>query len=141
AFEAEHDGVEVELTISRSIEDEISPSMQAGNFPDLVVLGQGRAAGLTEALIADEALEEVSDVLSMTVPGEDVTVEEKIIDGVVGSLGTNPYGDDRTFLLPLNYAPTGLVYDQGLFAEQGWEVPLTWDDMFALGDEIGRAHV
>lgn len=141
AFEAEHENVTVELTISRSIEDEISPSMQAGRFPDLVVLGQGRAAGLTEALIADQALEELSDVLDLTVPGEDVTVGEKIIDGVVGSLGTNPYGDDRTFLMPLNYAPTGLVYDQGLFEEQGWEIPLTWDDMFALGDAAAAEDI
>lgn len=134
AFEELNPGVEIELTISRSIEDEITPNMQAGRFPDVVVLGQGREAALTETLIRDQALEELTDVLSMTVPGEDVTVGDKLTDGIAGSLGTNPYGDDRTFLMPLNYSPTGLVYDQGLFEEMGWSLPTTQDEFFELGD-------
>jgi N-acetylglucosamine transport system substrate-binding protein len=32
------------------------------------------------------------------------------------------------------YAPTGLFYNKGLFAQQGWNVPATWDEMFALGE-------
>lgn len=134
AFEAQHEGVTIELQASKAIEDEISPNMQAGRFPDLVLLGQGRAAGLTETLIKDNSVEDLTDVLGMSVPGEEVTVGEKITDGIIGSLGTNPYGDDKTYLMPLNYAPTGLVYDAGLFEEKGWEVPQTWDEFLALGE-------
>jgi N-acetylglucosamine transport system substrate-binding protein len=141
AFEELNPGVEIELTISRSIEDEITPNMQAGRFPDVVVLGQGRAAALTETLIRDQALEELTDVLSMTVPGEDVTVGDKLTDGIAGSLGTNPYGDDRTFLMPLNYSPTGLVYDQGLFDEMGWDLPTAQDEFFELGDTAAAEDI
>jgi N-acetylglucosamine transport system substrate-binding protein len=134
AFEDAHPEVEVELQISKSIEDEISPNMKAGRFPDVVVLGQGRKAALTETLVKDKALEDLTSVLDMTVPGEETTVGEKLTEGIVGNLNTNPYGTDQTYLMPLYYAPTGLFYDKGLFARQGWEVPTTWEEMFALGD-------
>lgn len=134
AFEASHPGVTVDFQASKSIEDEISPNMQAGRFPDVVILGQGRKQALTETMIKDEALEDLTSVLDMTIPGESVTVREKLTEGIVGNLGTNPYGDERTFLMPINYSPTGLVFDQGVFTKQGWQVPATWDEMFALGD-------
>jgi len=101
----------------------------------VVVLGQGRAAGLTESLIKDEALEDLTPVLDATVPGESVTVGEKLTAGIVGGLNTNPYGTDETYLMPMFYSPTGLFYDQNLLATRGWTVPTTWDEMFALGDE------
>lgn len=135
AFEEENPDVKVNLTISKSIEDEITPNMKAGKYPDLMVLGQGRAAGLTESLIKDKSIEDVSDVLEMTVPGEDVKVKDKLIDGIVGNLNTNPYGDDKTYLMPMYYAPTGLVYNQHLLEENNWEVPTTFDEFFKLGDE------
>ena len=135
AFEKANPGVKVNLTISKSLEDEITPNMKAGKFPDLVVLGQGRSAGLTESLIKDNALEDVTDVLEMTVPTEDVKVKDKLIDGIVGNLNTNPYGDDQTYLMPMYYAPTGLVYDQNLLSQNNWEVPTTFEGLFKLGDE------
>ncbi|MGG6312160.1 carbohydrate ABC transporter substrate-binding protein [Paenibacillus macerans] len=134
AFEEQFD-VDVELTISKSIEDEITPGMKAGKYPDVVVLGQGRSAGLTETLIKDKGLEDLTDVLSMQVPGEEQTIQDKLVDGLIGTLGTNPYGDDRTYLMPMYYSPTGLVYNKGLFEQKGWDVPKTWDEMFALGDK------
>ena len=62
-------------------------------------------------------------------------MRSKLTDGVVGNLGTNPYGDDKTYLMPMYYAPTGLVYNKGLLASKGWKVPTTWDELFALGDK------
>ncbi|MFI5936476.1 extracellular solute-binding protein [Actinoplanes sp. NPDC051494] len=123
AYQAKNPGVEVNLQISKSIEDEISPNMKAGKFPDVVVLGQGRKAALTETLIKDKALENLTPVLSTKVPGEDRTVADKLTEGIVGNL------------MPMYYSPTGLFYNKGLFAEKGFTVPATWDDMFALGDK------
>ncbi|ENZ5598020.1 carbohydrate ABC transporter substrate-binding protein [Enterococcus hirae] len=141
AFEKANPGVKVNLTISKSLEDEITPNMKAGKFPDLVVLGQGRSAGLTESLIKDNALEDVTDVLEMTVPTEDVKVKDKLIDGIVGNLNTNPYGDDQTYLMPMYYAPTGLVYDQNLLSQNNWEVPTTFEKLFKLGDEAKKKDI
>ncbi|MBF8187334.1 carbohydrate ABC transporter substrate-binding protein [Nonomuraea sp. K274] len=135
AYETAHPDVDVQLQISKSIEDEITPNMKAGRYPDVVVLGQGRKAALTETLVKDKALEDLTPVLQAKVPGEDKTVGDKLTEGIVGNLNTNPYGTDQTYLMPMYYAPTGLFYNKGLFAEKGWEVPATWDEMFALGDK------
>jgi N-acetylglucosamine transport system substrate-binding protein len=134
AYRAKHPELDVQLQLSKTIEDEISPNMKAGKFPDVVVLAQGRKAGLAETLIKDKALEDLTGVLDMTVPGEQTTVRAKLTDGVVGNLNTNPYNDDKAYLMPMFYAPTGLVYNKGLFAEKGWQVPATWEQMFKLGD-------
>ncbi|AXG81794.1 carbohydrate ABC transporter substrate-binding protein [Streptomyces paludis] len=141
AYEAANPDVEVRLQISKSIEDEISPNMKAGRYPDVVVLGQGRKAALTETLVKDKALEDLTPVLKAKIPGEDGTVGDKLTKGIVGNLNTNPYGTDRTYLMPMYYAPTGLFYNKGLFKEKGWATPATWDEMFALGDKAKREGI
>ncbi len=135
AFEKANDGVTVELTVDKNLEDVISPEMKAGDYPDVVHLAVGRTAALTETLTKDNALRDLSGVLDMTVPGEDVTVREKIVPGFLDTLVTNPYSDGKTYLAPMFYGPCGLFYNAGLFEEKGWEVPETWDGMWALGEK------
>ena len=106
-----------------------------GEFPDVIHLATGREAGLTEQFIKDNNIADITDVLSMTVPGEDVTVADKIAGGFTETSLTNPYGDGKTYLAPMFYSPCGLFYNAGLFAEKGWEVPTTWDEMWELGDK------
>ena len=134
AFEASHPGVTVELTIDKKLEDVISPSMKAGDYPDVVHLATGREAALTETLTKENALLPLTDVLEMTVPGEDVKVKDKIIPGFLDTLATNPYGDGVTYYAPMFYSPCGLFYNAGLLKEKGWEVPTTWEEMWALRD-------
>ena len=133
AFEAET-GIKVELTTDKNLEDIITGPMQNGEFPDVVHLATGRPAGLTEQLIKANAMYELTNVLAMTVPGEDKLVSEKIAGGFTETSLTNPYGDGKTYLAPMFYSPCGLFYNAELFAEKGWEVPATWDEMWALGD-------
>lgn len=115
AFEASHPGVTVELTIDKKLEDVISPAMKAGDYPDVVHLATGREAALTETLTKEKALLPLTDVLDMTVPGENVTVKDKIIPGFLDTLATNPYGDGVTYYAPMFYSPCGLFYNAGLF--------------------------
>lgn len=136
AFEAKT-GATVELTMDKNLEDVIDPQMKAGNFYDVVHLAAGREKALPETLLKENAIEEVTDVLGMTVLGEAVTVGEKIIPGFTGNLTTNPYGDDRVFLMPMFYGPCGLFYNKANFTEGGGELelPTTWDEFFALADK------
>lgn len=135
AYEAENPDIDIELTTDKKLEDVISPDMKAGNYPDVILLATGREAGLTETFIKDQNLEDLTDVFDMTVPGEEVTVKEKLIPGFIDTLATNPYNDGKTYLAPMFYSPTGLFYNQGLLEEHGWEVPTTWDEMWELGDK------
>ena len=134
AYEEMNEGVDIELTAEKNLEDVIGSKMKAGDWPDYVHLAQGREAGLTETLIKEEALEDITDVLSSKIPGEDVTVKEKLIDGFTDTLATNPYDNSKTYLAPMFYSPCGLFYNAGLFEERDWSIPETWDEMWALGE-------
>ena len=125
----------MELTSDKSLEDVIGPAMQGGEYPDVVHLATGREKGLTDQFIKDNQIAEITDVLSMTVPGEDVKVSDKIAGGFTDTALTNPYGDGKTYLAPMFYSPCGLFYNAGLFEQKGWEVPTTWDEMWELGDK------
>ncbi|MHC5216446.1 carbohydrate ABC transporter substrate-binding protein [Enterococcus sp. LJL128] len=141
AYEAQNPDVTVELTIDKKLEDVISPNMKAGNYPDVILLATGREAGLTETFIKDKNLEDLTDVLSMTVPGEEKKVSDKLISGFTDTLATNPYNDGKTYLAPMFYSPTGLFYNAALLEEKGWEVPQTWDEMWALGDKAKKEDI
>ncbi|QCJ44402.1 carbohydrate ABC transporter substrate-binding protein [Bacillus sp. S3] len=135
AYETANPDVKIQLTVDKNLEEKISPKMKAGDYPDVVLLATGRKLALTETLIKDKALEDISDVLDKKVYGEDVTVKDKLIPGFTDTLATNPYNDKKTYLAPMFYSPTGLFYNEALFKEKGWEVPKTWDEMWALGEK------
>ena len=127
-------GIAVDLITDKNLEDVIGPAMQGGEFPDVIHLATGRPAGLTEQFIKDNNMAEITDVLSMTVPGEEKLVSEKIAGGFTDTSLTNPYNDGKTYMAPMFYSPCGLFYNAGLFEEKGWAVPTTWDEMWALGE-------
>ncbi len=134
AFTAET-GIKVDLIVDKNLEDVIGPSMQGGDFPDVIHLATGREKGLTEQFIKDRNIAELTDVLSMTIPGESAKVSDKIVGGFTDTSVTNPYGDGVTYLAPMFYSPCGLFYNAGLFEEKGWTVPATWDEMWELAEK------
>ncbi len=128
-------GIKVDLLTSKTLEDEIGPAMQGGEYPDVIYLPEGRPAGLVEQFIKDNLIADITDVLSMTVPGEDIKVSDKIQEGFTETSKTNPYSDGKTYLAPMHYDPCGLFYNAALLKEKGWEVPKTWDEMWELGEK------
>ena len=128
-------GIKVNLHTDKSLEDVIGPQMQGGEFPDVIHCGVGRPAGLTEQFVKGKMIADITDVLSMNVPGEDMKVADKISANFTENSVTNPYGDGKTYLAPMFYSPCGLFYNAGLLKEKGWEVPQTWDAMWELGEK------
>ena len=96
--------------------------MKSGEYPDVILRAVGAESGITETFVKDNNLVDLTDVLDMTVPGEEVTVGDKILPGFVENPITNPYGDGQTYLMPMFYGPCGLFYNAGLFEEKGSEV-------------------
>ena len=133
AFEAKT-GATVEFSTSKDLDGVIAPQLKAGNFYDVIYLPQNREKALPETMLKENAVLEITDVLDMKVMGEDVTVGEKILPGFIGNLSTNPYGDDKVYMMPMAYYPCGLFYNKSNFTENGGELelPATWDEFFAL---------
>lgn len=132
AYEEDHSDIKVELTAEKNLEDVIGSKMKSGDYPDVVHLATGREAGLTETMIRENSLADISDVLDKKVFGEDVSVADKLIDGFTDTAATNPYDDDKMYMAPMFYGPCGLFYNAGLFTEKNWSVPTTWDEMWEL---------
>ena len=133
AFEKENPDVDVVIEANPEIGDVIRPNILAGNPPDFVYLPSSNKSGVTNAMIKDKALADISDVME--------EVQDKLIPGIIDSKACQPYGDGKTYLAPIYYSTTGLWYNADFFEKNGLEVPVTWDDFFALGDkseELGR---
>lgn len=134
AFE-ETTGVKVELTLEKNIADILRPSFQAGkDIPDVVYLSVGSQGGLTDTMIAEKQLTDISDLLELDIPGETVKVKDRLTPGFTDSFATKPYGDGKLYLAPINYTPCGLAFNAHLFEEKGWKVPTTFDEAFALAE-------
>ena len=113
-------GIKVELTTDKKLEDVIGPSMQGGDYPRVIHLATGREAALTEQFIKGNLIADITDVLSMTVPGESKKVSEKIAGGFTDTSLTNPYGDGKTYLdPPCSTAPAACSTMAGFLKEKG----------------------
>ncbi|NBJ68269.1 MULTISPECIES: carbohydrate ABC transporter substrate-binding protein [Clostridia] len=141
SYEKVNPDVTVELQIEKNLEEVVRPNMQAGDYPDVLLLATNREEALTETLIKENGVENITDVLDMQIPGEKATVNEKLLEGFTDTLATNPYADGETYLAPMFYSPTGLFYNAGLFEEKGWEVPKTWDEMWELGNKAKKEGI
>ncbi len=134
AFE-EETGLEVEYNFTKNVHDSLRAQITSGDAPDVVYLALNATGKLTDTLVAEKGLLDISDVFKGNVLGEDKKVEDKITPGFLHTVTTDPYADGKTYLAPVFYSPTGLFYNETFLAEKGWTVPTTWDEMFELGDK------
>ena len=134
AFE-EETGIKVELNLEKNIAETLRPVLTSGkDVPDVIYLSVGAEGKLTDTMISEQQVLDITDLLGMTIPGESGTVSDKIIPGFTDSLTSSPYQDKKLYLAPINYSPCGLFYNAALFEEKGWTLPTTWEEMWALGD-------
>ena len=133
----EKTGAKVEYRFEKNIYDTIRPEIQAGNAPDVIYNSLGQQTALTETMLKEDMVLDITDVLDKTIPGEEVAVKDKIGEGFVNNAITNPNGDDKMYLAPIFYAPTGLWYNKALFKEGGgeYELPTTMEEFLALGEK------
>lgn len=135
-FEESHEGVTVNMEISPTIADIIRPQIVAGNAPDFIALNDTSEDGLIASLIKEEGLLDITDVFDGDNYAETGTLRDDIKEGLLESTKCAPYGDDKIYLAPFNTGPQGLVYNETYFTENNLELPVTWDDFFALQDQL-----
>lgn len=131
----ESTGIKVNLTVDKNIESVIEKAVESGEYPDVIHLAAGRQKGITEQFIKKNMMVDITDILGMSIPGEDEVVGNKIAGGFTDTSLTNPYNDGNLYMAPMFYSPCGLFYDVGLFEKKGWELPTTWDEMWQLGEK------
>ena len=93
-------GVKITSTFDKKISDVVRPKITAGkDVPDIIYLSVGGVGGLTDTMIKEKQIADISGLLDLEVPGEKVKVSEKILDGFVDTPVTKPYGDGKFCLL------------------------------------------
>lgn len=133
----EETGATVEATFEKNIYDVVRPQIQAGTPPDVLYNSIGQATALTETMIKENMVMDITDVLDMQIPGEDQTVRDKIIPEFLETSFVTPHDDGKIYLAPLFYAPTGLWYNKAIFTEDGgqYDLPTTMEEFLALGEK------
>lgn len=138
----EKTGAKVEAKFDKKISDVLRPKLTSGkDVPDVIYLTVGAVGGLTDTLIKEKQIADISGLLETTIPGEDKKVKDKILTSFVEGATADPYGDGKLRLAPLNLGPCGLFYNAKLLKDKGWAVPTTWDEMFELGEKAKKEGI
>ncbi|GGO71641.1 ABC transporter substrate-binding protein [Nocardioides deserti] len=119
-------GADVKYEGSKEFEAQLQVRVQAGNPPDIAYIPQ---PGLLQTLVGT---------------GKVVEAPEGVSENVDEFFGEDwkGYGsvDDTFYAAPLGANVKSFVwYSPKMFADNGWEIPETWDDMMALTEEIAQA--
>lgn len=136
AFE-EKTGATVEATMEQNIYEVIRPEITAGNAPDVIYNSLGQETALTETMLREGMVMDISDVFDKPAYGEQgPKLSEKLIPGTLDTTIAQPLADGKIYLSPIFYSPTGLWYNKSLFTEDGgnYELPTTMDEFIALGE-------
>lgn len=137
-FEAAYPGVKVSMTISPRIGDVIRPQIVAGNPPDFLAIMDTEQSGMITSLVKEKGLLDISDVFDDKALDKDQLLGDMILPGMLESTRFSPYQDGKIYMAPFNAGPMGLIYNKNLFQEKGWKLPETWDEFFALEEELKK---
>ena len=153
-FEAANPGVTVKLTtISKG--DIIKGDIKNYKKSDFDLYFDINATGMASLVqefstyyAGNQALRPLNDVLNSEIPGEGITVKEKINASVLTGYqhegrDTEDTADDVYYGLPYVTAAMGLYYNETVInnalGEGNWELPNTTDEMIALCQRLKDA--
>ena len=121
-------GAAVKYEGSDQFETQLVVRVKAGNAPDIAYIPQ---PGLLQTVVSS---------------GSAVEAPSQVSDNVDQWFGDDwrGYGtvDGKLYAAPLGASVKSLVwYSPKMFADNGWTVPETWDDMITLSDQIAATGV
>lgn len=127
AFEAENKDITIQLRFEKELDQTLSKENAKGEYSDIVYYNLGQPSGYTETQLNTKEVMEISDVF------KNINIDPAYANNAVA----NYYGDDGQYLLPLKTTPAGFFYNKELIGEgKKYELPTTWDEMWALGDKV-----
>lgn len=122
-------GAEIKYEGSREFEAQLPVRLTAGNPPDIAYIPQ---PGFLASLVADFPDQVVAAPQTVIDNASEYYTEDWVNYGSVdGVLYATPLGANvKSFVW----------YSPGDFADAGYEIPTTWDDLMALTDQIVADH-
>ena len=125
-FEADNPDVDIKIEALQH-EDmltKLDAAFQSGDAPDIYMeRGGGELADHVEAGLTKDLSESSADIISQ-----------------VGGSVAGWQSDGKTYALPFSVGVVGFWYNKDLFAQAGiTETPTTWDEMYAVIDQLKTA--
>lgn len=122
-------GAEIKYEGSREFEAQLPVRLTAGNPPDIAYIPQ---PGFLASIVADFSDQVVAAPQAVIDNANEYYTEDWVNYGSVdGVLYATPLGANvKSFVW----------YSPGDFADAGYEIPTTWDDLMALTDQIVADH-
>lgn len=131
-YERENPGIQVDLYGDPRIADKARVRILEGSYPDVT------NAGLNYwALIRNGDVLPLDDALDQPNPEGGETWRASFLPG---SLDRYTY-KGKTYGIPLLYSVYAVWYNKALFEEHGWKPAQTWDEFFALCEQIKASGV
>lgn len=130
-FEALRPGVKVNLYGDPRISDKLRVRMIDGNLPDVSMPRDL----LIPALARAGKIRDLSAYLDGPNWEGDARWRDTFLPGALDAWIV----DGKRYGLPLSYACWTIFYNRALFRDHGWTVPRTWDEFFALCEQIKRS--
>lgn len=123
--------LKIETDIGPKNAETLRPRFVAGNPPDVMMANYGELDYF--ALIADDQLAPIDDVLSSPAPNdESKTLEDIIVPGILDRGESN----GKRYILPGFVYYYGLWYDKTLFDANNWDIPENYDEWLGTSQQI-----
>ena len=149
-YEKNHEGVKIYINASseESLIRTHLPSGPSNNTVDLYLQGDsyfdlmGETGGVDFLGVHYEnKLADLTDVYNAVIPGENVTVKQKMFDDYEAYHNVGDGERGKYYQFPWAAGIGGITYNYNLFQANGWEVPNTTDELFALCERISAAEL
>lgn len=131
-FEAQRPGVRVRIHGNPRINDQVRIRVMAGDDPDA-----------TDAVLLYPNLIRAGRILDLApwLDGPNWEGDGRWRDDFLPGVLDRWDEGGRIYGLPFAHAVWTVFYDKKRFRENGWEIPRTWDEFFALCETMERAGV
>ena len=121
---------EINGQINTEITGDTQPNI-AYCYPDHVAMyNLAKAVVVLDNLIAsDKAIAGTNEIIGLTEAQKNDFIQSYYNEGKV-------YGDDMMYTMPLNKSTEALFYNKTFFDQHGLKVPTTWDELWAVCEQI-----
>ena len=129
-FKEKYPEYEVKLDVGPKNHEQLRVQFIAGNPPDIFLANEGFLDYF--ALINDEQLLPLNDILETPAPDRDGTFKDMFLPG---TLNTGKR-DGNYYLSPVFSTFFGLWYSESLFEKNNWIIPKTYKEFYEVSDQI-----
>ena len=128
-YQKEHPNIKIKVWGNPRIWEQLRPRFVAGDPPDLTWPGWGMDYW---ALVMDGQVMEMDKYLEENAYDQDKKWKETFIPSLLDKGKYNGH----YYIMPFNNNVFGWWYNVGMFEENGWQPPKTWDELLVLCEKI-----